>query len=117
LIEPPDLSLVTVCSLDNHVSAVDNFEVSLRSHSRLDEEWSFDVKSKLFIELSLSWFTLPLIGIKDIPLLSKSVVWLLVDSDVFAFNILVVEDRQGCFLTFQTIDDSKIFDSVLLPPS
>jgi len=69
LIEPPNLSLVTVWSLDDHVSVVDNFKVSVSSKGRLDVEWSLDVKSIFFIEFSLSWFTRPFISIDNFPLL------------------------------------------------
>jgi len=93
LIEPPDLRLKTVWSLNDHLATVDNFEISVIFHSRLDVEWSFDVESILFIEFSLSWFTLPFVSIDNIPLLCDSVIWLLIDSDVLVLNILVVQDR------------------------
>jgi len=93
LIEPPGLSLLAILCLDDHLSVVDSFEVSVSSKSRDNVEWSFNVETEVFIEFSLCWFTLPLISIDDIPLLCDSIIWLLVDSDVLAFNILVVQDR------------------------
>jgi hypothetical protein len=93
LIEPPDLSLLTILGLDDHVSVVDDLKISSRSQSRLNVEWSLDVKSVFFIEFSLSRFTLPLIGIDDVPLLCDSIISLLISSNVLVFDILVVEDR------------------------
>jgi hypothetical protein len=114
LIEPPDLTFLSILGLDDHVSVVDDLKISSRSQSRLNVEWSLDVKSVFFIEFSLSRFTLPFIGIDDIPLLGDSIIWLLIGSDVLVFNILVVEDRQGpSFLQH----DVRSFDSEHLPPS
>jgi hypothetical protein len=58
----------------------------------LDIEWSLDVKAVVLIEFSLSWFTLPFISVDNLPLLGNSAIWLLIGSDVFALNVLVIED-------------------------
>jgi len=100
LIEPPGLSLLAILCLDDHLSVVDSFEVSVSSKSRDNVEWSFNVKSEIFVEFSLSWFTLPFISIDNIPLLVDSVIWLLINCDMFVFNILVVEDRHSSNLTW-----------------
>jgi hypothetical protein len=114
LIEPPDLSFLSILGLDDHVSVVDDLKISLRAQSRLNVEWSLDVESIVFIELSLSWFTLPFVSIDNFPFLRNSSIWSLVSSDVLVFNILVVEDRQGP--SFLHHDVSSL-DSEHLPPS
>jgi hypothetical protein len=58
----------------------------------LDIEWSLDVKAVVLIEFSLSWLTLPFISVDNLPLLGNSTIWLLIGSDVFALNVLVIED-------------------------
>jgi hypothetical protein len=79
--EIPNLGPSTIWSLDNHVSVVDEIEISVRFHFRHNEEISFDVKSEIFIEFSLLWFTLPFISVNNIPLL--------VDSTVLVMNLNV----------------------------
>jgi hypothetical protein len=54
-------------------------------------EVSFDVKSELFVEFTLSWLTLPFINVYNIPLLVDSVV-LILDLDVSVFGINITLD-------------------------
>jgi len=49
-------------------------------------EWSLNIESKSFVELTLSWFSFPFIRIDNIPLLIKLSV-LVPDDDVSVFCI------------------------------
>jgi hypothetical protein len=51
-----------------------------------DVEWSLNIESESFIELSLSWFSLPFINIDNVPLLVKFTV-LVPGDDVSVFSI------------------------------
>jgi hypothetical protein len=76
-------------------------------------EISFDVKSELFIEFSFTWFSLPLISINNIPMLVKS-IWFLLSTNVSVFRINVA-------LNFQYLSsfvcNVYILVSPELPPS
>jgi len=72
--EIPDLSVSSVWCLDNKVSVVDKIKVSVGWELRDNVEWSFNVKTKLFVEFSFHWISLPFIKIDDIPLLVESIV-------------------------------------------
>jgi len=88
LMEVPLLGVSSIWSLDDHVSVVDQIKVSSWCHSCNNVEWSFDVKSKVFIEFSLSRFTLPFIYIDYIPLLVESSVFRMNDDiSVFSINV------------------------------
>jgi hypothetical protein len=76
--EIPYLSLSTIWNLDDHVSVVDEVEVSVVWKFGDNIEISFDVKSESFIEFSLGGFSLPFISIHNVPLL--------VDLSVFRMN-------------------------------
>ena len=69
LIEIPNLCSSSVSNLDNHVSVVNNIKVSSRSHMCDNMEISLNVETEVFVELSLGWFSLPLIMIDNIELL------------------------------------------------
>jgi hypothetical protein len=76
-------------------------------------EWSFNVKSEVFVELSLSWFTLPLVNIEDIKLLvdlSMSVV----SNDVSVFIINSTLDIEDLTLFIGNLSSLSSPD---LPPS
>ena len=71
--EVPDLSLSSIRSLNDHVSVVDEVEVSVTWHSGDNIEISFDIESELFIQLSLLWLRV-LVNIDNLPLLSEILV-------------------------------------------
>jgi hypothetical protein len=86
LMEVPHLSSSTVSSLDDHVSVVDEIEISVLSHMRDNVESSVNIEAELLIELTLGWFFHPFISIDDIELLvdlSMSIP----DDDVSVFLI------------------------------
>ena len=56
-------------------------------------EISFDVETILLVEFSLSWFTLPLISIDDVPLL-VDLVSLSIDTNVSVLLVNVSLDFQ-----------------------
>jgi len=67
--EVPDLSLSAIWSLDDHVSVVDQVEVSVVWKFGDDVEVSLNKESESFVELSLGWFSLPFISVDNVPLL------------------------------------------------
>ena len=67
--EVPFLRFSSVSNLDDHVSIIDQIKVPLVWKRGDDIEISFNVEAKSFVHLSLGWFTFPLIGIDEIPLL------------------------------------------------
>jgi hypothetical protein len=87
LIEPPDLSLLSISSLDNHVSIVDDLKISSWTQSWNNMEWSFDVKSKFFIEFTLGWLTLPFVNEDNIPLLMDLSILYFISTDMSSFGI------------------------------
>jgi hypothetical protein len=113
LVEVPDLGVSTIWSLDDHVSVVDEIKVSVLSQCRDDMEWSFDIESILFIELSFSWFSLPFISIDDVPLLVDSAM-LVVDNDVSVFSIMTSINIKDLSVL---IDNESTVNSPHLPPS
>jgi hypothetical protein len=86
LVEVPDLGSSAVWNLDDHVSVVNEIEISVVWQFRNNVEISLNVKSESLIELSFSWLTLPFINVDDVPLLVDSIL-LLVDSDVSVFSV------------------------------
>jgi len=113
LVEPPGLGVSFVSSLDDHVFVVNQVKVSMFSELRDDVEWSFDVQTKLFIELSLNWFSWVFISIDDIPLLVETTM-LVPDDNVSAFSILSTMNIKD-FSTF--IHNESTLLSPELPPS
>jgi hypothetical protein len=84
--EIPDLSLSSVWCLDNHVSVVDQVEVSAVWKFGDNVEVSLYIESESFIELSLLWLSLPLVSVDNVPLLVDfSVFWM--DNDVSVFRV------------------------------
>jgi len=51
-------------------------------------EWSLNIKSKLLVEFSLSWFSLPFVSIDNVPLLVDT-VRLFVNANVSVFLIKI----------------------------
>jgi hypothetical protein len=68
-VEVPDLGASSVWYLDDHVSVVNEIEVSVILHLRDNVEWSFNVETEVFIEFTLLWLIWIFISIDDIPLL------------------------------------------------
>jgi hypothetical protein len=88
LVEPPGLGVSSISSLDDHVSVVDKIKVSSWWQLGDDVEWSFDIEAEFFIEFSFSWFSLPFIGIDDIPLLVDSTMLVsCFNISIFSINI------------------------------
>jgi hypothetical protein len=85
--EVPYLSVSSIWNLKSKVSVVYQINISVSFHFRNDIEWSLDIEAEFFIELSFSWFSLPFIGINDIPLLMELIVVLIGNDDVSVFNI------------------------------
>jgi hypothetical protein len=86
LMEVPDLGSSTVSYLDDHVSVVDQVEVSSLRKSRDDVEISLNVKSELLVELTLGWLLLVFIDIDNLPLLTCLSI-LVLNDDVSVFII------------------------------
>jgi len=84
--EVPDLSLSSIRCLDNHVSVVDEIEISSTWQCRDNIEISFDVESELLIQLSLLWLRV-IVNINDLPLLSINIVTSVVYHDISVFSI------------------------------
>jgi hypothetical protein len=76
-------------------------------------EWSFNVEAILLIELSFSWFTLPLISVDNVPLLvDLSIFWSSFNVSVFGVDVTCNMD----YLSF-LIDNKGILVFPHLPPS
>ena len=111
--EIPDLCLSSIWNLDDHVSVIDQIKVSVLSHIRNDVEVSFNIKTELFIELTLYWFLWILINIDDIPLLVDMVV-LIPDNDVSVLFIFVSVNVHDLSLF---INEVVVLISKDIPPS
>jgi hypothetical protein len=79
LMEVPCLSLSSIWSLDDHVSVVDEVEVSVAIQIGDDIEISFNIDTELLVKLALSWFLFVFVNIDN----SKS----LVDLTISVFNL------------------------------
>ena len=91
--EVPDLGSSSVWNLDDHISVVDQVEVSVIWQLGDNVEISLNIKTESFIELSLSWFSLPFINIDNIPLLVNLTIFS-IDLDVSVFSINTSLDIQ-----------------------
>jgi hypothetical protein len=87
--EIPQLTSSTILFLNDKVSIVDVVNVSSFTKSRHDMEISINFETELFIHLSLSWFSLPVFDIDEIPLLMFLSI-LLVHEDVPVFYVLCI---------------------------
>jgi hypothetical protein len=103
--EIPDLSISSIWCLDNHISVVNQVEVSVLWQLRNNVEVSLNVKTELLVELSLSWFSLPFINVDNIPLLVESVV-LVLDFDVSVFSINISLDMEYLYFFVAHVDTS-----------
>jgi hypothetical protein len=70
--EVPFLGWSTILGLDDEVSSGEVVDVSSLSKLGNDVEVSIDLEAPISIPLSLSWFTLPVLGVDEIPLLFNS---------------------------------------------
>jgi len=68
-IEPPDLSVSSIWCLDDNISIVDEIKISIGLHLRDNVEWSFNVKAKIWVEISFLVDLGKLILIDNYPLL------------------------------------------------
>jgi hypothetical protein len=78
LVEVPSLGASSIWCLDNHIPVVDEIEVSMRWQLSDNVEVSFNIETKVCVELSFYWFSFPFISIDNIPLLVKCSSWLVV---------------------------------------
>jgi hypothetical protein len=113
LMEVPDLGASSVWCLDDHVSVVDQVEVSVLLQLRDDVEIFLNYETKLIIHLSFAWLSLPFINIDDVPLLVKAVVSA-VDSNV---SVLLVNITNYFHDFASFINHIMILESEELPPS
>jgi hypothetical protein len=111
--EVPFLCVSSIWSLYHKVSIVDQIEVSTALEFRDNIEISFYEKSEPIVELSLSWFSLILVSIDDIPLLVDLAVFV-PNNEVSVF--LVNSSRNIDNLSFLICDESTLH-SEHLPPS
>ena len=80
-------------------------------------EWSFDVKSIFFIELTLGWFSLPLVNINNIPLLMDLTVLGFIALNVSSFRIGSTLNIKVLVLILFEGSDIFTLNSEQLPPS
>jgi hypothetical protein len=86
LIEPEDLSLSSISCLQVEVSVWEKIEVSTFAHSGDNMEISLNIQAEAFVEFSLSWISLPLVSINDVPLL-RNIVGSLSSIEILVFLI------------------------------
>jgi hypothetical protein len=112
--EIPDLSSSSVWCFDDHVSIVNQVEVSVLWQFRDNIEVPLDVKTELLIEFSLSWLTLPLVNIHNIPLLiDLTMGWM--NNDVLLLSVNSTLDVK--YLSILDVSDESAFLFEELPPS
>jgi len=115
LMEVPDLGSSTIWCLDDHVSVVDQIKISSASKFRNNVEISFNIKTNVFIHLTLGWL-LVLIDIDDFPLLSEFVV-LATYHDISVFHISVDSLVLNLDNLSSLVDEITSLISEELPPS
>jgi hypothetical protein len=113
LMEVPLLASSTISSLNDHVSVVDKIEISLLSQVGLDVECSFNIETESLIELTLLWFTLPLVSIDNIELLVDLTVSV-PGNDVSVFSINTTLDIPNLLSFVGDLSSSSVPE---LPPS
>jgi hypothetical protein len=111
--EVPDLGSSAIWSLDDHVSVVDQVEVSVVWERWDNVEVSLNIKTESFVELTLSWFTLPFVNVDNIPLLMDLVVSL-VDTDV---SVFLINSTLNFHYLSSLVDNLRSLVSEELPPS
>jgi hypothetical protein len=114
LVEIPLLSISSIWSLDDHISVVDQVEISIGFECRDNIECAINVKTELLVKLTLSWFLFILIYIDNSPsLLNLSI-------PVHDYDILVlIVNSSRNFNDLSSIigNESIILKSEKLPPS
>jgi hypothetical protein len=114
LVEIPLLSISSIWSLDDHISVVDQVEISIGFECRDNIECTINVKTEFLVKLTLSWFLLILIYIDNSPsLLNLSI-------PVHDYDILVlIVNSSRNFNDLSSIigNESIILKSEKLPPS
>jgi hypothetical protein len=111
--EVPNLAGSSVRCFDHHISVVNQIKISVVWQLRNHMEWSFNIESELFIQLSFLWFALPFISINNVPLLVDLIVLVLnIDVSVFCVNVSSNLD----YLTF-FVNNIGILSFEKLPPS
>ena len=113
LMEIPDLGASSIWCLDYHVPVVDEIEISVSCKLGDNVEWSFNIESEIFVQLSLSRFSFPFISVDDIPLLVDLSMFV-PDNDVSLLSINSAMYIHN--LSFLIYDESSI-KSEELPPS
>ena len=113
LVEIPGLGLSSIWCLNDHVSVVDQVEVSVFAHLRDNVEVSLNEKTEVFVKFSLNWFSWILVNIDDVPLLVNLSV-LVPHNDVSVFSVKTTMDIDDLTLL---IDNESILVSPQLPPS
>jgi len=112
--EVPFLGRSTVRNFDDHVSVIDQIKISTIWQLTDDMEVSFNIETESLVELTLCRFTLPLINIHNVPLLTD-LTMNIVDNDVLVLSVnstLYIES----FVVFDVSNESSI-KSEQLPPS
>jgi len=84
LVEIPDLSVSSIWSFEYHISVVNEIKVSVWWHLGNNVEWSFNIKTEIFVEFSLLWIFWVFISIDKIPLLVEAI------DSLFNIEILVL---------------------------
>jgi hypothetical protein len=67
--EVPDLSLPSIWRLDDHVSVVDEIEISVFFQLRDNIEITVNIESEIRVDFTLGWFLWILVSIDNFPLL------------------------------------------------
>lgn len=113
VVEPPGLRASTIWSLDDKLSAIDNIKVFALAIHWDNMEWSLDVESPFFVQITLLKSRSHMINILDIPLhtkLATSVSY----HDISMFSVqvaLYIKDLSSL------VHDVMSLQSPQLPPS
>jgi hypothetical protein len=113
--EVPYLSLSAIWCLDDHVSVIDQVEVSVFWHLRNNVEVFFNNDIESIVQFTLLWL-LVIINKHNFPLLSNVITSITnLDVSVFVVSVdtLVLYFKDLTFL----IDNESSFGSKELPPS
>jgi len=113
LIEVPSLSVSLIRCLNDHIPVVTEVKVSVVWQLRNNIEVSFNIQTEVFIELTLSWLSLPFINVDDVPLL--------VDFSVLSpgknVSVFLVNSSSDIKYSSLLIDNKLSLVSEQLPPS
>jgi hypothetical protein len=99
LMEPEGLSLSSISGLDHESSVWKKIKISVSAQSGNNMEISFNVQTESLVEFTLSWVSLPLILIGDIPLLRNMGLFVLsVDVSLLSINITLYPHDLSSFV-------------------